>query len=194
MVKIKKFNEILDKPLPYEQIASDRWRFELGNERDSNHAEYVVDVLSSWVATKAKEVLITHFMEKFQGALPPDMLRKLMSIDSCPDIVFYREDTEGTHFKVTDTGEQFTILSTVVEIITKEILSQFKVPLISFSAKEKSRERVYRTLVERFIKQFPDIMFLGEFEGVDKEMVFYFMREKEMLEWLKSGMARLPIW
>lgn len=70
------------------------------------------------------------------------------------DIEFYRledgEYNQENRYDITDTGDQFKILSTITDI-TKSFVEQYQVRSMLFSAKEPSRMKLYKRMVRTLL-------------------------------------------
>lgn len=164
--------ELLDNPVPYKKISGSSFTFTVGNieyifvaSSMYSPAEFVDKILN-----KLKIFLQSQGYDEYDY-YEPELIDFIF--ENMYTLEFHIQNYRGSResgWDVMGTGNQFTVFSTVVSIIENEILSRnslFRFPIFEFSAKEKSRIKLYNMFVKRLGSKFKNVHYLGNifYEG-----------------------------
>lgn len=126
---MKRILELMDNPVSYKIVVSDK---------DEMEAEFYVGdnlyVFSAWY---------------FFNRMHPKVRRQVN--DWTIDFSMKTTPLDQT-FGITGTGSQFTVFATVAKIIKDEFIAKYEPYFFSFTAKEKSRIRLYKVFAQRIAR------------------------------------------
>ncbi len=191
MIRIRKLNELMDNPVPYEtnfiRSIGSQWSFvvegityEVSITRQEPDGFY----LPTFNELLYKEVLQPQGKE---FVVPEMMVGWIQGNHYEIDFSLVDEDEISKKFGITDTGNQFTVFSTVIEIIKNEIIPMNLSSLITFTAGERSRQKLYGMLAKEMSRKVPQYEYMGEVWDINHTMKrFIFVEPDELINSLEK--------
>lgn len=192
MIRMKKLNELLDEPVKYRAGLPGEYEFEIGNYIYS--VAYTENDLLRSIADEILPNLIQKVIEEngYELAIDySDTFEEYLEglTENSSEVTFGIDDIHHTmsdKFGITGTGNQFTIFSTVIDIIKNELLAHdIDSYFVHFSAEEESRRKLYQMLSKKLSKDLRDWVYLGSYSTVINE-VYVFVNEDMLIEELKN--------
>lgn len=192
MIRMKKLNELLDEPVKYRAGLPGEYEFEIGNYIYS--VAYTENDLLRSIADEILPNLIQKVIEEngYELAIDySDTFEEYLEglTENSSEVTFGIDDIHHTmsdKFGITGTGNQFTIFSTVIDIIKNELLAHdIDSYFVHFSAEEASRRKLYQMLSKKLSKDLRDWVYLGSYSTVINE-VYVFVNEDMLIEELKN--------
>jgi hypothetical protein len=189
---MKKLNELLDEPVKYRAGLPGEYEFEIGNYIYS--VAYTENDLLRSIADEILPNLIQKVIEEngYELAIDySDTFEEYLEglTENSSEVTFGIDDIHHTmsdKFGITGTGNQFTIFSTVIDIIKNELLAHdIDSYFVHFSAEEESRRKLYQMLSKKLSKDLRDWVYLGSYSTVINE-VYVFVNEDMLIEELKN--------
>lgn len=190
MVRIRKLNELMDNPVPYEtKFISDtqgQWDFEVDN------IEYTVEVIKAeplgFYLPNFNDLIYKELLQpKGKEFVIPEMMVGWIQ-GNYAEIMFGGSTRSGDakNFGITGTGNQFTVFSTVIEIIKEEIIPMDISPLLAFTAKESSRQKLYKILSREVGKKVAEYRYIGSTDNMRGTETYFFIKPQEFIDSLEK--------
>jgi len=178
MVRIK---EILDQPVPYKKHNKRQYTFTVGENEYEVHTKH-------FSLEDIAEDMLDPLVKQIEGIVPiidPYEIREGVERTLAISIEFaLLGDGDNIQYDLTDTGNQFTVLSTVVDIAIHDLIPDLMsyTCAFCFTAKqeEQSRVKVYELLSRKFARAIPELTYLGSFDQYGSR-VYIFMNIEEFI-------------
>ena len=176
MRRMKQLQELFDSPVPYEKDSEDGWTFTV------NDIEYAV-VFDREIFFFRELIEQVPDLRIWFESLTSRQVNRV--IDNSGELAFMVNDLDmiigGKSMSILDTGNQFTVFSTVLDILMREIMPKpDSPPLLWFSAKEPSRAKLYHTFSKNIQKKVSDLEFIGFPVVYDHKEFFIFKNNSKI--------------
>lgn len=138
-----KLYELFDRKVPW------KWLTSPDSGEDISTAAFVVGGKTYLVEFYASN--LESFIDDRIGDFPPHIQTIILRDPVIVSVAFYLRTQKGQTWQITGTGNQYVVLSTVIEIIEK-YMSKSKglgIQYIHLNAKEPSRQKLYDRLLAR---------------------------------------------
>jgi len=164
--------ELLDNPLPYTTSNYQSSKSQLHHfiVDDIEYEVEMVLIQSSHATYELKELLNKVLKD------PKDFYDIL---DEGGELIFSSITAMGNRWDITGSGNAVQVFSTIVDIFKNEIQQNFQ--LITFSAKEKSRVKLYDLFASKLQQIAPNFIYVGNCIDGWGDQVYVLINKK----WLK---------
>lgn len=175
MKRIRKIQEIFDSPTEWRYVSSyshyDEYKFDLISD-DKKFTYNVTFTITFFEELSEEEFQYTDYVFLYDNYVveEDDFPLKVAKLEFSLSGISYRNE-----YGITGTGNQFTVFSTVLEILKSWSNDNSNVDILLFSAKEKSRQRLYRTFAKNISKELNDFYFDNEYTS-SGNLMFVFKR------------------
>jgi len=154
---MRHIKELMDNPLDWQSVYDDDNRYSAEFDLDNG-------------LTYSLEAFLRHSYD----ITAIEVFRDLNITGTAWEIEFVAIEGFKHNYKVTGTGDQFTVFATIADII-KMFIFRRKPDAFFFSAKERSRVKLYRIFSQKLSKEFGYNVREGTLEN-SKDIYFVFER------------------